>query len=487
MRPKTPGPSNKRPAAWPAGDPGHGRSMQTPPSRDESMSSGGAGHEPVPTLPVGHVVPVVHMAGQGSHDTTPRDPSSGRSADPLAPAAWLGPCLSQPPEPAGPPPSKFKQDPVMPKVKPPPAGFQQQQQWSPPPPARPVQYKAPPPGFQLQPPPPPPPPPPQLPAAQQRPSTPPKAPDRGQPPSAPPVFAPLAKAPAGQESPGGAGHAGVIGRAGAPYTGRESYTDPRGLGLPRTTRPAPSAAQAAAAEVEYSWNTYGIPMEYSWNTYGIPMEYPWNSSTQAEAEVAHVPPATPEFPQAAAAAEIGHVPPATPEFPQAAAPAVGHVPPATPAHADPHRPTPEFPHGWYGGSFQAPQFIGLPRSCELRGGGELGVWTVVGEERIQRRPERSYRKGPGGTGYRLFIGGLGPGVTDSDFEKWVRAAGGESHDLPMIEYSGVTGQRPLTKVELCSCFMCVLFAMMYAFTSSGTRTSMSTTRSGPGPVMASAT
>ena len=42
------------------------------------------GHEP-------EVLAVMHMAGQGSHDTTPRDASSGRSAT----EEWLAPPISQ--------------------------------------------------------------------------------------------------------------------------------------------------------------------------------------------------------------------------------------------------------------------------------------------------------------------------------------------------------------------------------------------------------
>ena len=101
------------------------------------MNSGGAGHAPapVPTLPVGHGPPPMHMAGQGSHNTTPRDGSARSAADRLAPAAWLGQGLQQPPEPAGPPRARVKLPPdymLQPKVKQPPV--QRPQQLEPPPP-----------------------------------------------------------------------------------------------------------------------------------------------------------------------------------------------------------------------------------------------------------------------------------------------------------------------------------------------------------------
>ena len=33
------------------------------------------------------------------------------------------------------------------------------------------------------------------------------------------------------------------------------------------------ATYANDTDMEYTWNTYGIPMEYLWNTHGRPMEY----------------------------------------------------------------------------------------------------------------------------------------------------------------------------------------------------------------------
>ena len=59
---------------------------------------------------------------------------------------------------------------------------------------------------------------------------------------------------------------------------------------------------------------------------------------------------------------------------------------------------------------------------------------------ILRRPLLSYRQGPGGTGYRLYVGGLEPGLTTQVLKEWVAAAGGESATLPLIEYPGVTEQ-----------------------------------------------
>ena len=168
---------------------------------------------------------------------------------------------------------------------------------------------------------------------------------------------------------------------------------------------------------------------------------PWDTQADVARELRRQAEAATEAAEAAlaAAAEAD-------EAAAAAAHAVGHVPPAMPAHADPHQPTVAFPHGWYGGSFRAPELLGLPRGCELRGGGEQGEW-LPGQE-ILRRPLRSWRSGPGGYGYRLFVGGLAPGgvVTTQKFKDWLAAAGGRSDIEPMIEYPRVTEQRPLTKV-----------------------------------------
>ena len=169
---------------------------------------------------------------------------------------------------------------------------------------------------------------------------------------------------------------------------------------------------------------------------------PWDTQADVARELRRQAEAATEAAEAAlaAAAEAD-------EAAAAAAHAVGHVPPAMPAHADPHQPTAEFPHGWYAGSCRAPELLGFPRGRfhELRGGGADGEW-LPGQD-ILRRPLPSWRS-YGGYGYRLFIGGLAPGgvVTTETFKDWLAAAGGRSDIEPMIEYPGVTEQRPLTKV-----------------------------------------
>ena len=108
----------------------------------------------------------------------------------------------------------------------------------------------------------------------------------------------------------------------------------------------------------------------------------------------------------------------------------------------------EFPHGYYGGAFRAPEVPLAPVNTRFATGGATGQYRLLpdGSSALQR-PERSWRERGSGWGYRVFIGGLAPApaghqapVTRTVMERWLRAAGGVSLERPQIEYPGVTAK-----------------------------------------------
>ena len=166
-------------------------------------------------------------------------------------------------------------------------------------------------------------------------------------------------------------------------------------------------------------------------TVGMPR---WSTQTDVQRELQRRAAAAAEAAEAEAEARVADAAPEPTEL-GAAGHAVGHVPPAMPAPRDPHQPTAKFPHGWHGGFIRAPDMMGAP-SAVLRGGGDEGEWLGGRQGNILRRPLLSWRGGPGGYGYRLYIGGLEPNLTTDVLKDWVAAAGGESDTFPKIEYPG---------------------------------------------------